>query len=81
MPRLVPPLSARSGPDTEDIDYAHRDFVNLAAAALLLVVALMITWTVVAIDRNERTQRCFEQGRKDCVTIAAPPHGLRIPAH
>ncbi|MDB5650388.1 MAG: hypothetical protein JWL62_1908, partial [Hyphomicrobiales bacterium] len=64
-----------------DIDYAHRDFVNLVAAALLLVVAMLITWTVAALNENEKKQRCFESGRKDCVTIATPPRGLRIPAH
>lgn len=81
MPRLVPPQMAENGPPHDDIDYAHRDFVNLVATALLLVVALAITWTVFAINEDQARQRCFEAGRKDCVQIDVPPRGMRVPAH
>jgi hypothetical protein len=79
MPRLVPPHSrSRNPPDRTD--YARRDFINLAATATLLVVALLIAWTFKAFTESEARQRCFDSGRKDCAPIAAPPRGLAIPA-
>jgi hypothetical protein len=61
----------------DEVDYAQRDFVNLVATIFLLLLALVISWTVRAVTENERQQRCFESGRKDCVQIAAPPQGMR----
>jgi hypothetical protein len=62
------PIEARPDPT----DYAHRDFVNLVAAAFLLLIAVAIVWTVRAMEDYERLQNCFDSGRRDCVVIAAP---------
>ncbi len=72
----APPASLR-----DETDYAQRDFLNLVSAVFLLCIALLITWTVAAVAENEKRQRCFESGRRDCVVIAAPPHGLRVPTY
>jgi hypothetical protein len=61
----------------EEVDYAQRDFVNLVATIFLLLLAIVMSWTVRAVTDNERQQRCFESGRKDCVQIAVPPQGMR----
>lgn len=60
-------------------DYAHRHFVNLAAAAMLLAVAIAIIWTVRTIEEHEKTLRCLNSGRRDCIEIpSAPPrYGVR----
>jgi hypothetical protein len=57
-------------------DYAHRHFVNLAATVVLLTLALVSMWTIKAIDNQEKLQRCFHSGRKDCIPMAAPPTGM-----
>jgi len=66
--------ASRSRPPT--IDYEHRHFVNLAATIVLLSLALVSMWTIKAIDNQEKLQRCFNSGRKDCVPMAAPPRGM-----
>lgn len=58
-----------------EVDYAHRHFVNLAATALLLLVATLGVWTIKTIDDQEALRKCLGVGRKDCVKIAAPPKG------
>ncbi|MDF2120524.1 hypothetical protein PY365_33670 [Roseiarcaceae bacterium H3SJ34-1] len=58
------------------IDYSHRHFVNLAATIVLLTLALASMWTIKAIDNQEKLQRCFNSGRKDCIPVAAPPRGM-----
>jgi hypothetical protein len=66
--------AARSRQPT--IDYSHRHFVNLAATIVLLVLALASMWTIKAIDNQEKLQRCFNSGRKDCIPVATPPRGM-----
>lgn len=70
--------SGRRGvrPDDDDTDYAHRHFVNLAASAFLLVLAVAMVWTLKAIDSQESLRKCAASGRKDCIQIAAPPRGI-----
>ena len=63
----------------DEIDYAHRHFVNLAATALLLLLATLGVWTIKAIDDQEALRKCLGVGRKDCVKIAAPPTGVILP--
>jgi hypothetical protein len=58
------------------VDYSHRHFVNLAATIVLLTLALASMWTIKAIDNQEKLQRCFHSGRKDCVPVATPPSGM-----
>lgn len=60
-------------------DYAHRHFVNLAATAFLLVLAIVVIWTVRVMDQQESLRRCLGSGRKDCVAIQAPPKGMIQP--
>lgn len=50
-------------------DYEHRHFVNLAAAAFILALALIIGWTVKAFDSQRALERCLDSGRKDCVKV------------
>ena len=59
--------------------YAHRHFVNLAATAFLLVLAIVVIWTVRVMDQQESLRRCLASGRKDCVAIQAPPKGMIQP--
>jgi hypothetical protein len=63
----------------EDVDYAHRHFVNLAATALLLLVATLGVWAIKTIDDQEALRKCLGAGRRDCVKIAAPPSGVVQP--
>jgi len=63
----------------DETDYAHRHFVNLAATALLLLLATLGVWTIKAIDDQESLRKCLGVGRRDCVQIAAPPKGVTLP--
>lgn len=58
-----------------DIDYGHRHFVNLVAAAFVLLLAMISAWAIKTIDEQEALRKCFSSGRKDCVRILAPPKG------
>ena len=58
-----------------EIDYSHRHFVNLAAAAFVLLLAMLAVWAIKTIDEQESLRKCFSSGRKDCVRIAAPSKG------
>ncbi len=76
----IAPLAAKRRPAADDTDYAHRDFINLAAAAFLLLIAIAIVWTVRALEDYEKLQRCLNSGRRDCVQIGAPVHpAIRMP--
>lgn len=68
--------SGRIDADAPPIDYAHRHFVNLAAAIVLLLLAVASIWTMRAFDTYEARQRCINSGRKDCIPVAAPPKGM-----
>lgn len=61
----------------DDVDYGHRHFINLLSAAFLLLLAVAMAWTVKALDQQESTRKCLASGRKDCVTIVAPPGDMR----
>lgn len=79
-----PPLSPPVTPlpmRADETDYAQRDFKNLVSAAVLLCLAVMLTWTAGAFFENERKLRCFDSGRKDCASIPTPPQGMRAMAH
>ncbi|HWG07154.1 MAG TPA: hypothetical protein VG271_19295 [Beijerinckiaceae bacterium] len=68
------------GADADSIDYQHRNFVNLVAAIALLVVAIGVVWVVKAMVADETLNRCFESGRRDCVSIEEPPRQtIRMP--
>jgi hypothetical protein len=58
-----------------EIDYSHRHFVNLVAAAFLLLLAMVSAWTIKTIDEQEALRKCVSSGRKDCIRILAPPNG------
>lgn len=60
-------------------DYAHRHFVNLVSAALLLLIGISIVWTVKAIEAHEKLERCLSSGKRDCIDLNIPPrHGVRL---
>ena len=80
MPRLIPPDARLRSREPDATDYAQRDFVNLAATALLLLLALVMAWTIYAFMESEERQRCIDSGRRDCVQIAVPPRGKIVPA-
>lgn len=67
--RTVPPSHVL------EIDYGHRHFVNLVAAAFLLLLAMVSAWTIKTIDEQEALRKCVSSGRKDCMRIMAPPNG------
>jgi hypothetical protein len=60
---------------TVDVDYDHRHFVNLVAAAFVLALAMLSAWAVKTIDEQESLRKCLLSGRKDCVRILVPPSG------
>jgi len=66
--------------DADSTDYQHRNFVNLVAAIALLVIAIGVVWVVKAMVADETLNRCLESGRRDCVSIEAPPRQtIRLP--
>ncbi len=68
--------------EIDDTDYAHRHFVNLAAAAFLLFVSIGIVWTIKAMDAYEKQRACLDSGRRECVQLEATRHwGIRPPEH
>jgi len=58
-----------------DVDYDHRHFVNLVAAAFVLLLAMLSVWAIKTIDEQEALRKCVSSGRKDCIRILAPPNG------
>lgn len=59
-------------------DYQHRTFVNLAATAALLLIAVAVVWTMQAFEAQQKLQRCIDSGRRDCIDLKAPVrHGVR----
>ncbi len=71
---------SRQSSDADSTDYQHRNFVNLVAAIAVLVVAIGVVWVVKAMVADETLNRCLESGRRDCVSIEAPPRQtIRVP--
>ncbi len=62
----------------DDTDYDRRGFVNLVATIVLLVYALALAWTLLALGERERLERCIASGRKDCVALPALPGTVRL---
>jgi hypothetical protein len=81
----LPPRRDRPQPlrgSDDETDYQHRNFINLVAAIAVLAIAIGVVWAVKAIETQEDLNRCFESGRRDCVTIEAPPREtIRLPDH
>ncbi len=50
----------------------HRVFVNLAAAAFLLALAIAIVWVVMTLDAGRRLENCLESGRRNCEQPVGP---------
>jgi len=48
---------------------AHRTFVNLAAAAFLLLLAIAIIWVFKTLDDQRKLQDCLNSGRRNCVEV------------
>ncbi len=67
-------LPSQADDEAERETYAHLHHVNLIAAAFLLVLALALSWTMLAFEHQQELERCFAAGRHDCVDIPAPPH-------
>ncbi|MDE2362315.1 MAG: hypothetical protein KGM42_06515 [Hyphomicrobiales bacterium] len=59
--------------DNGEIDYAHRNTVNLVAVIGLLALAIIVIVTLNMLDRQRKTQRCVDSGRRDCFAIETPP--------
>ena len=74
--RNTPPRRGDLGAHDDEIDYAHRHFVNLTAAMFLLCIAVLMVWTLKAMDSQESLRKCAASGRKDCIQISAPPRGM-----
>ena len=51
---------------------AHRTFVNLAAAAFLLLLAIAFIWVFKSLDDQRKLQNCLNSGRRNCVEMAQP---------
>ena len=50
----------------------HRVFVNLAAAAFLLALAIAIVWVVMSLDARRKLENCLNSGRRNCEEIVQP---------
>ncbi len=55
--------------EPDNTNYPHRHFINLAATAFLLAVAVAMVWTIKLMEEHERLQACIDSGRRDCVPI------------
>lgn len=79
--RMPPPKPASSQKD--DIDYNHRNLVNLLAVIFLLSVALASVWVIKAMEEHEALRRCIDAGRRDCalLNVAQPVRNVVIINH
>jgi hypothetical protein len=69
---------SREKPD--ETDYDHQHFVNLVAAAFLLVISIAIAWSIKAMEDYEKQRQCLDSGRRECVQLDARRHfGIRPP--
>jgi hypothetical protein len=58
--------------DEEPDERCRRVFVNLAAAAFLLALAIAVIWVVMALDAHRKLENCLNSGRRNCEEIAQP---------
>jgi hypothetical protein len=73
MPEEPPDL------DSETPNYEHRTFVNLLAAAFLLLLALGAAYVLITMDQQRKLERCIASGRRDCAPLQTPPGRVRDP--
>ncbi|WP_158817131.1 hypothetical protein [Methylocapsa sp. S129] len=70
---MSPEESPGSEPSSEETeDRQHRVFVNLAAAAFLLALAIAIIWVVMSLDARRKLENCLNSGRRNCEELAQP---------
>jgi hypothetical protein len=48
---------------------AHRKFVNLLAAIVILALAIAAVWVFKALDDQRKLANCAASGRRDCLTL------------
>jgi hypothetical protein len=67
---------AQQPPRGEELeDRQHRVFVNLAAAAFLLALAIAVIWVVMSLDARRKLENCLNSGRRNCEEILQPAGG------
>jgi hypothetical protein len=54
---------------------SRRVFVNLAAAAFLLALAIAVIWVMMALDARRKLENCLDSGRRNCEQLARPAAG------
>lgn len=65
--------------EPEEIDYAHRNMVNLVAAIALLALAIVLVVALNLVDNQRKLQRCVNSGRKDCFAVPVAPIAQGVP--
>ncbi len=45
---------------------------NLAAIVAVAIVAALGYWAFTAIDHMRQTQRCLDEGRRNCLELTEP---------
>ena len=65
-------MSEPSTGGEEPEERQHRVFVNLAAAAFLLALAIAVIWVVMALDARRKLENCLNSGRRDCAEVTPP---------
>lgn len=65
----------RQEDDSDDTDYSRRTTINLAATIMLLLYAIALGWTIIAMTDAMRLERCVASGSKDCTGVPTLPSG------
>ena len=68
------PLGGKS-----DVDYHHRDTVNLIAVIAIMLVGACLYWIFTTTDQRRKLELCVGAGRKDCFALPAQPGGVAQP--
>jgi hypothetical protein len=50
-------------------DEAHRKFVNLLAAIVILALAIAAVWVFKLLDDQRKLANCAASGRHDCIPL------------